>query len=236
MRPLLSAMGDFWSPKMVVSISAPPECTTRLRLTTRSPRAFGSVLPDGSVSYLLEGGFRAPNDLVVSEDGVLYFTDPPVYPPPAEPVGRVHAYANGALRTVAGEFAYCNGIALEPDGTIVVVEGSGLMRVGLDGAKEWICQGMAAVGDGFCLDAEGNFYIAATSDHGIRVVSRDGADLDFYPIDGDRGATGVVTNCCFGGPDGRSLFATDGIPGQLVVWESMPVSGREIFPWPTATA
>lgn len=194
------------------------------------------VLADGSVSYLLDEGFRAPNDLVVSTDGVLYFTDPPVYPPPPEPVGRVHAFADGALRTVAGEFTYCNGIALEPDGTIVVVEGSGLMRVQPDGSKEWICQGMTASGDGFCIDAEGNFYIAATSDHGIRVVSQGGADLDFYPIADHGGATGVVTNCCFGGADGRSLFATDGIPGHLVVWESMPVPGREIYPWPTHTA
>ena len=42
----------------------------------------------------------------------------------------MHAYRDGQLRTLADGFAYCNGIALEPDATVVVVEGNGLMRVG----------------------------------------------------------------------------------------------------------
>jgi len=33
------------------------------------------VAGDGSVSYLLDVGFLAPNDLVVAADGTLYFTD-----------------------------------------------------------------------------------------------------------------------------------------------------------------
>ena len=63
------------------------------------------VESDGSVSYLLEGGFLAPNDLVVAADGTLYFTDPPHHPPPPEPMGRVHAYRDGQLRTLADGFA-----------------------------------------------------------------------------------------------------------------------------------
>ncbi len=192
------------------------------------------VAGDGSVSYLLDEGFLAPNDLVVAADGTLYFTDPPHHPPPPEPMGRVHAYRSGQLRTLATGFEYCNGIALDPGGTVVVVEGNGLMRVEPDGSKEWVCRLPGAVGDGFCFDLDGNFYVATTGDHGILIVDPDGKVAEFLPIGESKGGGGIVTNCCFGGEDGRTLFATVGIPGQLVAWEGLPVAGREIYPWPTA--
>lgn len=191
------------------------------------------VLPDGSASYLCDSGFLAPNDLVTAADGTLYFTDPPHHPPPPEPLGRVHAlHRDGTTSVVASGFNYCNGIALEPDGSIVVVEGKGLMRVYLDGTTEWVTREVGQGGDGFCLDTDGNFYVAATRDHGIRVVDRTGKDLEFYPIPDPPDGFGIVTNCCFGGHDGRTLYATDGIPGWLVAWEHMPVPGREVHPWP----
>lgn len=190
------------------------------------------VLPDGGTADVLRSGFLAPNDLVVTSEGTLLFTDPPAYPPPPEAIGRVHALApNGELRTIADGFTYCNGIALEPDGTIVVVEGQGLMRVDSGGTKEWITRQVGGHGgDGFCVDVDGNFYVAATIDHGIRVIDSHGTELDFLPIP-DPGGLGVTTNCCFGGPDGRTLFATDGVPGQLVAWEHMPVPGRAVYAW-----
>ena len=76
-------------------------------------------------------------------------------------------------------------------------------------------------GDGFCLDAEGRFYVASTIEHGIRVVDPDGTILDFLPIAGE----GLTTNCCFGGDDLRTLFVTDAIPGDLVAFEGMPTPG-----------
>jgi sugar lactone lactonase YvrE len=64
-------------------------------------------------------------------------------------------------------------------------------------------------GDGFCLD-------------------RDGNELDFLAIAGD----GVTTNCCFGGTDSRTLFATDAVPGRVVAWASMPTPGLQLTLWP----
>lgn len=53
------------------------------------------VAPDGTVSLRTgdDGPFRAPNDLFVTVDGTIWFTDPPRYPPPPEPVGRGLAVA-----------------------------------------------------------------------------------------------------------------------------------------------
>ena len=185
---------------------------------------------DGEVRYLADDGFQAPNDLVVAADGTVYFTDPPHYPPPEDPVGRVMAYSrNGEVRVVADGFTYCNGIALDRDGTLVVIELRGLQRLLPDGGREWIVEKLGrGGGDGFCLDVEGNYYCAATVDHGVRIVDPSGKELDFLSLDGD----GVTTNCCFGGADGRTLFATDAIPGRVVAWEGLPHPGLPLHAWP----
>jgi gluconolactonase len=195
------------------------------------------VAADGRVVYLAsassdDGPFAAPNDLVVASDGTLWFTDPPHHPPPEEPIGRVHAMASdGTTRVVARAFHYCNGIALEPDGTPVVIEAQGLVRLAADGSREWVTRSVSpngSAGDGLCLDEDGRFYVAATADHGIRVLDPDGSEVDFLEV----GGRGITTNCCFGGDDGRTLFATDGVPGQVLAWEGMASRGLPLHPWP----
>jgi gluconolactonase len=185
---------------------------------------------DGTVRYLADEGFHAPNDLVVAADGIVYFTDPPHFPLPDEPVGRVMSYSpDGTVRVVAGGFTYCNGIALDRDGSLVVVELRGLQRLLPDGEREWVVEKLGrGGGDGFCLDVEGNYYCAATIDHGVRIVNSEGKELDFLSLDGD----GVTTNCCFGGADGRTLFATDAVPGRVVAWEGLPHPGLPLHAWP----
>ena len=184
---------------------------------------------DGSVAYLSDEGFLAPNDLVVAADGTLWFTDPPPFPPPDVPRGRVHTMArDGTLTTVASGFLYCNGIVLEPDGTPVVVEAHGLLRL-VDGERAWIVEELpGGSGDGLCVDADGRLYVANTAAHGVRVLEPDGREVEFLALDG----RGVTTNCCFGGADGRTLFATDGLPGHVVAWEGMPTPGLPLHPWP----
>jgi gluconolactonase len=181
------------------------------------------------VSYLADVGFQAPNDLVVAPDGTVYFTDPPPYPPPEQPLGRVWAYEpDGNVQVIASRFAYCNGIALDRERNLVVIEARGLQRLGRDGERDWIVENLGpGGGDGFCLDADGNFYVAATVDHGVRVISPEGQQLDFLEIEG----RGVTTNCCFGGADNRTLYATDAVPGRIVAWEGLPTPGFPLTPW-----
>jgi gluconolactonase len=186
------------------------------------------VAPDGTVRYVADQGFRAPNDLVVDPDGTLWFTDPPPYPPSGEPLGRVHTWSGDRSTVVADGFQYCNGIALEPTGTFVVVEAHGLMRLQPDGSRDWIVEALAGGdGDGLCVDVDGRLYVANTAAHGIRVLEPDGTEVEFLAIPGN----GVTTNCCFGGADGRTLFATDGLPGTLVAWEGLPTPGLPVQPW-----
>ena len=97
--------------------------------------------PDGSVTYLADDGFHAPNDLAVSADGDVYFTDPGHFPPPEEGIGRIIVYdREGTTHVLADGFFFCNGIAFEPDGTIVVVERRGLQRVHADGSRQYVIE------------------------------------------------------------------------------------------------
>jgi gluconolactonase len=186
--------------------------------------------PDGRVRSLVQGDLRGPNDLAVAEDGTVFFTDPGHFPPPAEGVGRVMTYArDGRVDTYASGFFYCNGIAFDLDGHVVVVERRGLQRVFPDGSREWVVEALGrGGGDGFCVDTDGRYYVASTIEHGIRVVDRDGGVVDFLSIDGD----GLTTNCCFGGADMRTLFVTDALPGDLVAFEGMPTPGLALPAWP----
>jgi gluconolactonase len=188
------------------------------------------VGPDGTVTYLVDEGMHGPNDLVVRPDGVVLYTDPGHFPPPDPVIGRVIAMQpDGSTEVYADGFWFCNGIVLDPDGTPVIVEQQGLLRLRDDGSRDWVIERLGpGAGDGFCVDADGRYYVASTIEHGVRVVDPDGTVADFLSIEGD----GLTTNCCFGGPDGRTLFATDALPGRVVAWEGMPTPGLPLTPWP----
>lgn len=197
---------------------------------------------DGSVTYAASEGFQSPNDLAAGRDGTLFFTDPPRYPPTPGATGRVWRIGpDGIPVEVAGGFRFCNGIAVDADGSLVVVDWRGLVRIGpggpggpggegeagRDAERETIVADLGEGGaDGLCIDADGRLYVAATTAHGVRVVE-DGREVDFLALAGP----GMTTNCCFGGPDGTTLFATDGLPGRLVAWEGMPAPGLPVWPW-----
>jgi gluconolactonase len=189
------------------------------------------VHPDNSVTYLTPDPLQAPNDLAVREDGLIVFTDPGPFPPPDPPIARVLSWSTSeGLRVVADGFWYVNGIAFEPDGHIVVIERMGLLRLDPsgDGDHEWVIEDLGrGGGDGFCLDADGRFYVCSTIAHCVLVVDRDGTIVDRLTIEGE----GLTTNCCFGGEDGRTLFATDALPGNIVAFEGMPTPGLALAAW-----
>ena len=97
--------------------------------------------PTGPSPISPTDGLLAPNDLAVAANGDVYFTDPGHYPPPGRPRRRVMVYGrDGSVRTFADGFFFCNGIAFEPDGSVVVVERQGLQRVHADGSREWVIE------------------------------------------------------------------------------------------------
>lgn len=188
------------------------------------------VAPGGAVTRLLDG-MQAPNDLALGPDGTVYFTDPHKFPaPPNSSLARVMALAtDGSVRTIAGNFRFCNGIARERSGDLVVTEANGLMRVTLAGEKQWIIENLSHqhATDGLAIDIEDRFYLAGSMDHGVRIIEGN-REIGFLPIPG----IGATTNCCFGGPGLRWLFATDGLPGNVWMWRDMPTPGLPLYEWP----
>jgi gluconolactonase len=197
------------------------------------------VWPDGRVETVPTPPMHKPNDLVVAQDGTVYFTDPDTFPGSPDRVARVVALrTDGTTDVVADGFVYTNGIGIDPNGTsLVVIEDEGLLRLHDlgRGDHEWLVPARGAAdawGDGFCLDVEGRYYVGSKAGNGIRVVEPDGTEVDFLGLPG----TGFVTNCCFGAVDRRTLFATESRGGRLVAWEGMPSTGLPVHEWPAPPA
>ena len=162
--------------------------------------------------------YNACNDLVVDADGGIYFTDPEYRAPNPLPQDVRAVYYlpadGGETVRLTGDLPNPNGIALSPDGGTLYVAPSGsstMLRAsvtapGMIGALETFCElkqpgGRTGNGsDGLTVDALGNVYFTTTL--GIQIVSPAGdllrvIELPEHPA-----------NVTFGGPGGKTLFAT----------------------------
>lgn len=199
------------------------------------PPGLQRVFPDGDVITLAQEGLQAPNDLVVAPDGTIYFTDPPPHGGTRSEghEGRFWRYSiESGLREIASGFDYDNGVALSPEGRLLIVEARGLMWIDPDsGEREWWIETLPgeSPGDGFAFDTVGNLYCACPMDHRIRVFDPSGKPIEEI----DLGEGAYPTNCCFGGADGRTLFTTELAPGRVCAIEGLPHPGLPMHPWPT---
>ena len=129
--------------------------------------------------------------------------------------------------------AYTNGIAFGPDASqLYVAETFGQrvlvypLAVGNLGEPREYCHLDAGFPDGMCFDNQGRLYVAATLAQEVQVFDTDGACIDRLPC----GDTSMVTNCCFGGPEGRTLFVTDS-RGERVLAFDLDTAGLPLFPF-----
>ncbi len=186
------------------------------------------VDPQGAVRHLTKGPetFRAPNDLCATPDGRVLFTDPPQFPPPPDPVGRVWSWVIGDTpHVLADGFRYCNGIGVDTRGTVLVVEERGLVEVDPDGGRRWLIERLPEGGDGFAFDVEGNIYMAGG--RSVTVVSPEGKVVE--QLSAPPGPA-MITNCCFGDRDRRTLYVTDGGGGRVLAFAAMPIEGVALTP------
>ncbi len=181
------------------------------------------IAPDGRITYLLSEGVNAPNDVVAHPDGSLYFTDPGLPRQGAGYTGgRIMRFdVREGLSVIADGLFYPNGIAIDPQGAVLVTERHGLMRIETDGRKTLVVDTLTDHGgDGLCIDERGLYYVSMRARAGAQAINADGQFLDFVPFPGGR----TTTNCCFGGPDMNWLFMTDSM-GDLCIVRDMPTRG-----------
>ena len=215
----------------------------RLVVTSGSGRRVWREEPDGSLSPY--GGLdRLWNEVVVDGRGNTFvneigFDMMAGAPPAAGTVVVVRS--DGAMREVADDLWFPNGMAITPDDTTLIVAESYGNRLtafdigpdgGLTGRRVWAELGDAAP-DGICLDVEGAVWFADVP-HRRCVRVREGGEV-LQAVDVDRGCFA----CMLGGVDGRTLFivattwdesamnVADGRTGRILrVRVDVPHAGR----------
>ena len=183
---------------------------------------------DGSVTVLADQyqgkRLNSPNDVVVSSDGAVWFTDPSYgimsdyegYRSEQEQAKRnvFRIDPAGELRVVADDFRQPNGLAFSPDEKILYVADSAFSHNpfaprhirafdvsggALSGDREF-CSIDAGLPDGIRVDWQGNVWSSAGD--GVHCFGADGVRLGKIKV--PQG----VSNLCFGGPRKNRLYIT----------------------------
>jgi len=182
---------------------------------------------DGAITVLAdryEGKrFNSPNDVVVKNDGSIWFTDPSYgilfdYEggKAASEMDRCNVYRidgqNGAITIAANDFEKPNGLAFSPDESLLYIADTGvthkeggpkhIRRFKVNGAKlsggEVFATCTNGLFDGFRLDEEGRIWSSAAD--GVHCYHPDGALIGKVKI------PELVSNVCWGGAKLNRLF------------------------------
>jgi sugar lactone lactonase YvrE len=169
--------------------------------------------------------FKGPNDLIVDSHGSLYFTDQG-QTSITDPSGKVYRLsAGGKLDTLVDNGVSPNGLALSPDKRVLYVamtRANQVWRLPLhaDGTTTKggvFFQSFGTAGpDGLVVDEEGSLFVCHPSLGCIFVVDADGVPKARI-VSGTAGVN--LTNCCFGGAEGKTLFITDSLEGNVQSFE-----------------
>ncbi|RZI84782.1 MAG: SMP-30/gluconolactonase/LRE family protein [Rubrivivax sp.] len=191
----------------------------------------GIVYPASKAKVLVEQfegkPFGRPNDLVVSRQGSVYFTDsgappnaqaqPDTSPKPEVNKPAVYRIApNGDVTRLANDIERPNGIQLSPDDKVLYVANTAGEHVlaydvatdgsvgprrnfaKLEGWRKTETGGTSSGADGLAVDAAGRLYVASTV--GIQVFSSTGDALGTIPL------PKAPQNLAFAGPDKKTLY------------------------------
>lgn len=182
---------------------------------------------DSIITTYNENVFNSPNDLAITKEGVIYFTDP-AYQRDAAPGGqdktRVYRVSTTGEISVVDETLYNpNGIGLSPDEKTLYVVGNenlGVLRKyeivnGIPQAGVNIATGIN-VPDGMAIDCAGNIYVTEHLGKRVRVYTPEGQQIATINVNAN------ITNAAFGGPEGKTLYLT----GAGAVWKiDLAISG-----------
>jgi gluconolactonase len=185
-------------------------CETRARRVIRSDeKGTIEVLADKWEGKRL----NAPNDIVVSKSGHVYFTDP-AFGSQADHreldfYGIYHLPPKGALKLVAKSAGRPNGVALSPNGRILYVVNSDernvraydLDKSGDASNERVVVAKIPSVPGGIRSDTAGNLYVTGKN---LYVYTADGKPVHTLELHHP------ASNCAFGESDGETLFITAG--------------------------
>ena len=165
--------------------------------------------------------FKGVNDLIFDRRGNLYFTDQG-QTGLHDPTGRLYRLRpDGRLDLLLGNVPSPNGVALSPDERVLwlgVTRGNQVWRVPLldDGSVAKVSAFFTSYGpsgpDGLAVDESGR-VIVANPGVGVAWVLNHRAE----PVVVLRSCAGAsLTNVAFGGPERRTLYATESVTGSVL--------------------
>lgn len=174
-----------------------------------------------SVAEMFQGNvFNSPNDIAITEDGVVYFTDPAFQtaaaPGGQEKTGIYRVATDGTVTLVDDTISNPNGITLSPNEDVLYVNGGGEQGVlrayaivdGHPQAGKDLVTGIN-IPDGMAVDCLGNIYLTEHLSRQLRVFTPAGEQIAQATVDAN------LTNVAFGGPEGTTLYLT----GAGSVWK-----------------
>jgi sugar lactone lactonase YvrE len=181
--------------------------------------------------YFHSSQFNQPNDLAIAADGTLYASDPNF----RRKTGQIWRITRGPDGKGRGEvmsserrMGTTNGIDLSPDGETLYVSESATREVWayrLQGAKLVAARLVKKFGeaelDGLRTDVDGKIFVTRPSNGTVAVLTPDGNLVREITLRGK-----VPTNLTFGGPDGKTVFVTQG-DGRFIEAFRVDRSGRE---------
>jgi gluconolactonase len=167
---------------------------------------------------------NSPNDVVVGNDGSIWFTDPSYgflqgFRPPPELPDRVYRVdpASGAVAVAATGFDKPNGLAFSLDQRTLYVADNGAPHelLAFDVEEDLSLSGRRVVAtgtpehpDGVKVDTEGRIY--ASSRDGIQILAPSGELLGEIDLPG-------AVNFTFGGANGSTLYIT----ADTAIWAAV---------------
>jgi len=157
--------------------------------------------------------FNGPNDVWVTPDGSIYFTDPfykrPWWTHTDMPQEKQCVYFLSAdrkvLKRVVEDMVQPNGIIGTPDGKTIYIADIGGNKtwsysINPDGTldnKKLFCE---LGSDGMTIDTEGNIYLTGK---GVTIFDKTGKKIGNIPV-----PESWTANVCFGGKNRKTLFIT----------------------------
>ena len=190
--------------------------------TTPGQTRVGVILPSEDAEVFAENfegrPFGRPNDMIVSSDGDIYFTEPGVGGEGDADPAIYNIPAGGDLRVAyhADDIGFPNGITLSPDERVLYVnDAQGPFLVAFDvqpdgtlinrrdfAAYEEVPPAengtVSSRADGLAVDTEGRIYSAVPP--GVQIFSPEGEHLGTIPV------PVRVQNLAFAGPDKQTLY------------------------------
>jgi len=220
--------GQFADGVLIGSNGLTLDAQGRLLAAEHGSRRVTRMEKNGSLTVLADRyqgkRLNSPNDLVVTKNGSIYFTDPfgltrtfPGSVPDAfrrelDFTGLYRVTAPGTIELLSKDLSYPNGLALSPDERQLYVANSRPEKYWMvfdvrsdgsiaNGRQFFVSEDTTdVVPDGMKVDTAGNLYL--TGPGGILIVNSSGKQLGTIRV------PETVANLAWGDADGKTLYIT----------------------------